>query len=60
MQGAIFATGVPAFVPVTAEFDVTFGGVAYVAQGAEHLGNGTVRVYYCPKSNYTNIRYETR
>lgn len=60
LQGAIFATGVPAFVPTTEEFDVTFGGIEYVAQGSEHLGNGTVRVWYCPKSNYANIRYETR
>ncbi len=60
LQGAILATGVPAFCPTSAEFDVTFGGVDYVAQAAEHLGNGTVRVYYCPKSDYNRIRYETR
>lgn len=60
LQRTITQTGAPAYVPVTAEYDVTFGGVAYVAQAGEHMTTGDVRVWYCPKSNYGDIRYETR
>lgn len=60
LQRAITQTGDTAFVPTTAEFDVKFGGIEYVAQAGEHMVTGEVRVWYCPRTNYGDIRFEVR
>jgi hypothetical protein len=43
LQRRIFAAG---FVPNSGEFSIPFGSVTYIAQRAEHLESGEVRVYY--------------
>lgn len=57
LQKRIFAAG---FVPNSPEFDMTFNGVAYVAQRAEHMGSGEVRVYYCKDGWWDNVSYVAR
>jgi len=57
LQQAIFADG---FVPNSGEFDVTFEGEKYVAQRAEHLESGEVRVYYALEGDWQNVHYIAR
>lgn len=57
LQKRIFAAG---FVPNSPEFDMTFNGVAYVGQRAEHLESGEVRVYYVRHGWWDNVSYVTR
>ncbi len=57
LQKRIFADG---FVPNSPEFEVDLSGVRYVAQRAEHLGTGKVRVYYVPKGDWSRVRYVER
>jgi len=57
LQKRIFAAG---FVPNSPEFEIDFGSVRYVAQRAEHLGTGEVRVYYVLKGDWANVRYVRR
>lgn len=57
LQRRIFADGL---VPNSPEFDVEFGGVSYVAQRAEHLQTGEVRIYYAPTANYNQVAFVTR
>jgi hypothetical protein len=57
LQKRIFAAG---FVPNSPEFDIEFRDVAYVAQRAEHLGTGEVRVYYCKDGNWSAVQYVVR
>lgn len=45
------------FVPNSPEFDLTHQGVDYIAQRAEHLGSGEVRVYYVPVGDWGNVRF---
>lgn len=54
LQKVIFADG---FVPNSPEFDLTFDGVSYRAQRAEHLGAGVVRCYYAAVPNWEEVRY---
>jgi hypothetical protein len=57
LQKVLFADG---FVPTSPEFNVEFQGSSFVAQRAEHLGSGEVRVYYCQVGNWGDVRFETR
>lgn len=57
LQQAIFAGG---FVPNSPEFRVRRDGVVYVAQRAEHLGSGEVRVYYVEEGDWDHVRYAVR
>lgn len=57
IQKVIFADG---FVPNSPEFDVAFGETRYVAQRAEHLSSGEVRIYYCAVGDYGNVRFVVR
>jgi hypothetical protein len=57
LQKQIFADGL---VPNSAEFEFRFENVSYVAQRAEHLLTGEVRVYYAPVTNFGDVRYATR
>lgn len=57
IQARIFADG---FVPNSPEFEVTFGGLLYIAQRAEHLSSGEVRIYYCRFNDWRNVLYERR
>jgi hypothetical protein len=52
LQKRIFADG---FVPNSPEFEVEYDGARYVAQRAEHMGSGEVRVYYCKDGNWSNV-----
>jgi hypothetical protein len=52
LQRLIFADG---FVPNSPEFEVTHGGKVYIAQRAEHLGTGEVRVYHVEKGDWANV-----
>lgn len=54
IQARIFADG---FVPNSNEFPLSFGGVAYVAQRAEHLGTGVCRAYFCELGHYDVVRF---
>lgn len=54
LQKRIFADN---FVPNSPEFTLAVEGVAYVAQRAEHLGSGEVRVYYVAVGDWANVRY---
>ena len=54
LQKRIFADG---FVPNSPEFEIALSGVPYVAQRAEQLGSGVVRVYYVPKSDWSRVLY---
>jgi hypothetical protein len=57
LQKKIFQHG---FVPNSNEFDVVNCGISYVAQRAEHLDTGQVRVYYCIKGQWQNVYYVVR
>ncbi len=57
LQKRIFADG---FVPNSPEFEMSFGGVAYVAQRAENLASGEVRVYYVRSGDWNNVAYHGR
>ncbi len=57
LQKRIFADG---FVPNSGEFELGYNGVSYVAQRAEHLGTGEVRVYYVVKGNWSDVRHIRR
>lgn len=52
IQKAIAAAG---FVPTSDEFEVVFGGTRYVAQLAEHLTTGAVRVVYCKVGDWGHV-----
>lgn len=45
------------FVPTSEEFPLTNGGVSYVAQRAEHLGDGVVRVYYAVTGRWSEVYF---
>jgi hypothetical protein len=57
LQKRLFADG---FVPNSPEFEVEHERVTYVAQRAEHLGTGEVRVYYVPKGDWAQVAYIRR
>jgi hypothetical protein len=57
LQRRIFADG---FVPKSPEFKVNHASVVYVAQRAEHLGTGEVRVYYAPKDKWDRVAFFRR
>ena len=57
LQKRIFADG---FLPNSPEFEIDLSGVRHVAQRAEHLGTGKVRVYYVPKGDWSRVRYVQR
>ena len=57
LQKRIFADGL---VPNSPEFEIDFDGMRYVAQRAEHLATGKVRVYYVPKGNWSLVSYVER
>lgn len=57
LQKEIFADG---FVPNSGEYEAQWEGVEYVAQRAEHLASGEVRVYYVEEGDWENVRYEVR
>lgn len=56
LQKRIFADD---FVPNSPEFEVEFGDVRYVAQRAENLASGEVRVYYARSGNWRYVQYVT-
>jgi len=57
LQRRIFLEG---FVPNSNEFDVVWEGATYTAQRAEDLASGQVRMYYAPKNDFGDVRYEVR
>lgn len=57
LQKVLLADG---FVPTSPEFDVTFQGFDFVAQRAESLDTGAVRVYYVEQGDWGNVRYVVR
>jgi hypothetical protein len=57
LQKRIFADG---FVPNSPEFEIELSGAGYVAQRAEQLGSGVVRVYYVPKGDWSRVLYVQR
>jgi hypothetical protein len=52
LQKQIFADG---FVPNSPEFEVEHQGSIYVAQRAEHLHTGEVRVYHVKKGDWAHV-----
>ncbi|RME64849.1 MAG: hypothetical protein D6790_02670, partial [Caldilineae bacterium] len=57
LQKRIFADG---FVPNSTEFTLEQDGVRYVAQRAEHLHTGEVRVYYVQEGQWDQVRFVER
>lgn len=57
LQGCIFADG---FVPNSPEFPVVKDGISYVAQRAEKLFDGQVRIYYAPLTDVNNVDFVVR
>lgn len=57
LQGCIFADG---FVPNSPEFYVIKDSVTYVAQRAEHMGTGEVRIYYAPVTDFNDVDFVVR
>lgn len=57
LQRRIFADG---FVPNSPEFDVTWNAARYVAQRAEHLASGEVRIYYVLEGRWDDVRFVVR
>jgi hypothetical protein len=57
LQKRIFADG---FVPNSPEFEIEHGGVRYVAQRAEHLASGEVRVYHVRKGDWAHVAFVRR
>jgi soluble lytic murein transglycosylase-like protein len=56
-QRVIFAQG---FVPNSPEFEVAEGEATYVAQRAERLSDGVVRVFYVKMGDWGNVRFVER
>ena len=56
LQRAIFMDG---YVPNSGEFSVDWHSRQYVAQRAEHMGSGEVRVYYALLDDWENVRWVT-
>lgn len=54
LQKVIFADG---YTPNSNEFVLSFDGVDYVAQRAEHLDTGEVRVYNCVVGQYDQVTF---
>lgn len=57
LQKAIFAAG---FVPNSGEFETVRESVRIIAQRAESLSSGEVRVYYAPVGDWANVKYVVR
>lgn len=57
LQKRIFADG---FVPNSPEFDVVYNGQPYVAQRAEDLASGAVRVYYVRHGHWGDVTFAER
>jgi len=57
LQRAIFADE---FVPNSGDFALLHEGLTYVAQRAEHLRTGAVRVYYCRQGEWGTVKYVER
>lgn len=57
LQKRIFIDGL---VPNSTEFDLEHAGVSYVAQRAEELKSGAVRVYYVKKENWDEVSFVER
>lgn len=57
LQKRIFEDG---FVPTSPEFEIAHDARVYIAQRAEHLRTGAVRVYYCLRGQWDAVRYEVR
>ncbi len=57
LQKRIFADG---FVPNSPEFALTFEGVPYICQRAEHMGTGEVRVYHVIVGDWGNVQFVSR
>ena len=57
LQGRIFADG---FVPNSPELYLAWNAVRYVAQRAEHLGSGEVRIYYVQEGRWEDVRFVVR
>jgi N-acetyl-anhydromuramyl-L-alanine amidase AmpD len=57
LQKRIFADGL---VPNSTEFDLEHGAVSYVAQRAEDLKTGAVRVYYVKKEDWDEVNFVER
>lgn len=53
LQKRIFADG---FVPNSSEFTLDHQRIRYVAQRAEHLGTGEVRIYYVRDGDWGNVQ----
>jgi len=49
-----------AFIPTSGEFDWTDASGQYVAQRAESLASGEVRVYYAKKGDFGNVKFVRR
>jgi murein DD-endopeptidase MepM/ murein hydrolase activator NlpD len=54
LQKQIFADG---FCPDSLEFNLTQDATTYVAQRAENLTTGAVRVYYAPTTNFADVKF---
>ncbi|RME11082.1 MAG: hypothetical protein D6802_07670 [Ardenticatenia bacterium] len=54
LQQRIFADG---FVPNSPEFALEFEGETFIAQRAEHLQSGEVRVYYVKQGEWTQVKF---
>lgn len=54
LQKKIFNDG---FVPNSEEFEAVSGDTTYLAQQAEHLDTGSVRVYYVASGDWGNVRF---
>lgn len=48
------------FVPNSPEFNLTFEGKTYLAQRAENLTSGEVRVYYCEMGHFDAVQFVTK
>lgn len=57
LQRAIFTAG---YTPNSPEFEIEHGGTRYVAQRAEHLASGSVRVYYAKLGDWGNVKFIER
>lgn len=57
LQKQIFVDGL---VPNSGEFKLALDNVMYVAQRAEHLLTGEVRVYYAPTTNVVQVAFVIR
>lgn len=42
------------------ELQIESGGIRYVAQWAEHLGTGEIRVYHVPKGDWDQVAHIQR